>query len=100
MATTKDSSDKGKGLLQRFHAWKISEAKARFSELVREASQEPQRVTVEGKDSVMVISAEMFSAMLPATAQPNLHELLSQSPLADLDFDFETERSPVSDVVL
>lgn len=100
MATTIDTPEKGNGLLQRFHAWKLSDAKSRFSELVREASHEPQRITVEGKDSVMIISAEMFSKLLPATAQPNLYELLSQSPLADLDFDFEAERSPVRDVEL
>jgi prevent-host-death family protein len=100
MATTIDTPEKGKGLLQRFHAWKLSDAKARFSELVREASLEPQRITVEGKDSVMIISVEMFSRLLPATAQPNLYELLSQSPLAELDFDFEAERSPVRDVEL
>ena len=100
MATTINKPEKGKGLLQRFHAWKLSDAKARFSELVREASHEPQRVTVEGKDTVMIISAEMFFRLLPATAQPNLYELLSQSPLAELDFDFEAERSPVRDVEL
>ena len=100
MATTIDTPDKGTELLQRFHAWKLSEAKARFSELVREASQEPQRVTVEGKDSVMIVSVEMFSKLLPATEQPSLHELLSNSPLADLDFDFESARSPVRDVEL
>ena len=100
MAKPIDTPNKGKGLLQRFHAWKLSDAKARFSELVRKASDEPQRVTVEGKDTVMVISADMFSKLLPASAQPNLHELLSQSPLAELDFDFETERSPVREVEL
>ena len=100
MATTIDTPENGKGLLQRFRAWKLSDAKARFSELVREASREPQRVTVEGKDSVMIVSAEMLSRLLPATTQPNLHELLSQSPLAELDFNFEAERSPVRDVEL
>jgi antitoxin Phd len=100
MATTIDTPDKNNELLQRFHAWKLSDAKARFSELVREAASEPQRVTVEGKDSVMIVSTEMFSRLLPASLQPNLYELLSQSPLADLDFDFEAERSPVRDVEL
>jgi len=97
---TVDTPEKKGGLLQNFHVWKLSEAKARFSELVRKASLEPQRVTVEGKDAVMVVSVDVFAKLLPATAQPNLYELLSQSPLAHLDFDFEAERSAVRDVVL
>ena len=39
--------------------WKLEDAKARFSEVVRRARNEgPQHVTVRGKDSVVVISSE------------------------------------------
>jgi len=100
MAKTKNTAENEKGLLEHFHAWKLTDAKARFSELVREASVEPQRVTVEGKDAVMVVSVEMFSSLMPATAQTNLYELMSQSPLSELDFDFDAERSTVRDVEL
>jgi prevent-host-death family protein len=42
-------------------AWKLQDAKARFSELVRKArSGEPQHVTVHGKDAVIVADAERF----------------------------------------
>ena len=38
--------------------WKLEDAKARFSEVVRLArSQGPQRVTVRGQDAVVVLSA-------------------------------------------
>jgi prevent-host-death family protein len=41
--------------------WKLQHAKARFSELVRRArSGEPQRVTVHGKDAVIVADAERY----------------------------------------
>jgi antitoxin Phd len=41
--------------------WKLQDAKARFSELVRQArSGEPQHVTVHGKDAVIVADAERF----------------------------------------
>src|SRR6202049_415600 len=41
--------------------WLLQDAKARFSELVRRVRSEgPQRVTVRGRDEVVVISAEEF----------------------------------------
>src|SRR5258706_12924596 len=41
--------------------WLLQDAKARFSELVRRVRSEgPQRVTVHGRDEVVVISAEEF----------------------------------------
>jgi antitoxin (DNA-binding transcriptional repressor) of toxin-antitoxin stability system len=41
--------------------WKLQDAKARFSELVRKArSGEPQTVTVHGKDAVIVFDPERF----------------------------------------
>ena len=46
--------------------WKLEDAKARFSELVRQACAEgPQRVTVRGRDSVVVISADELQRLLP-----------------------------------
>lgn len=41
--------------------WKLQDAKARFSELVRKArGGTPQRVTVHGKDAVVVLDPEHF----------------------------------------
>ena len=41
--------------------WLLHDAKARFSELVRRVRSEgPQRVTVHGRDEVIVITAERF----------------------------------------
>jgi len=100
MSTTFESNGKNGALLHNFHAWKLGEAKAKFSELVREAQEKPQRVTVDGQDAVMIVSVEMFSSLLPPSEQPDLHDLLQQSPLADVDFDFESVRSPVRDVEL
>jgi prevent-host-death family protein len=39
--------------------WKLQDAKARFSEVVRRARTDgPQRVTVHGKDAVVIVAAE------------------------------------------
>jgi prevent-host-death family protein len=49
-------------------AWKLEDAKARFSEVVRRARTEgPQRVTVRGKGAVVVIAADALEKLLPAT---------------------------------
>jgi prevent-host-death family protein len=41
--------------------WKLQDAKARFSEVVRRArAGKPQRVTVHGKDAVVVVDPERF----------------------------------------
>ena len=46
--------------------WKLEDAKARFSELVRQACAEgPQRVTVRGRDAVVVIAADELQRLLP-----------------------------------
>ena len=82
-------------------AWKLQDAKAYFSQVVREAREQgPQRVTLHGKDAVVVLSAEDYACLAPAAAQPSLHALLSRSPLRDLDFEHGSVRSPVRDVEL
>jgi antitoxin Phd len=49
--------------------WKLQDAKARFSEVVRLArSQGPQRVSVRGKDAVVVISVEELERLMPAAS--------------------------------
>lgn len=82
-------------------AWKLQDAKAHFSQLVREAQQVgPQRVTLHGKDAVVILSSRDYARLAPAAEQPSLHALLSQSPLRDLDFEHESIRAPVRDVEL
>lgn len=50
--------------------WKLEDAKAQFSEVVRQARAEgPQIVTVRGRDPVVVITAEEFER-LQAARQP------------------------------
>lgn len=46
--------------------WKLEDAKARFSEVVRLARSEgPQRVTVRGRDAVVVVAAEEMARLRP-----------------------------------
>jgi antitoxin Phd len=88
--------------LSRYRDWQLHDAKAHFSDLVRRARAEgPQRITVYGEDTVVVVSAEEFAQMLvPSQRRRSLHALLSKSPLRELEFGEEGERSPVRDVGL
>ena len=79
--------------------WKLQDANAHFSRVVRQALElGPQRVTLHGKNAVVILAAEDYRRLAPAAAQPSLHALLSRSPLQDLDFELGGVCSPVRDV--
>lgn len=81
--------------------WKLEDAKARFSELVREArTRGPQRVTVYGRDAVVIVSTEEFDRLNARGEAPSLHGLLSNSPLRDLEFGETGVKWPVREVAL
>jgi prevent-host-death family protein len=74
-------------------AWKLEDAKARFSEVVRRARAEGrQRVTVRGKDAVVVIAAEALDRLLPsAKPRQNLVAFLQGVGIGDLDVTRERD---------
>ncbi len=81
--------------------WKLVEAKAKLSEIVRlAAAGQPQRITVHGKDAVVIVAADAFEAHRARERSASLHELLSQSPLSRMKFEAEGIRSPVREVEL
>jgi prevent-host-death family protein len=80
--------------------WKLQDAKARFSEVVRLAkSQGPQHVTVHGREEVVVISAEEFAALRGGKAKPQtgqaLIDALSDARFSGFSFERDSVRSPV-----
>lgn len=81
-------------------SWKLQDAKARFSELVRAAQAEgPQRVTVHGRDAVVVLSAEEYARLAgPPPRKMSLLEVMQACPYPDFEFAFPSERLPVRDV--
>jgi len=82
--------------------WKLEDAKARFSELVRQAREKgPQRVTVRGQDAVVVLSAAEYRRLAPAASKATLAALIGDSPFSRLDGFGETlvrEHAPVRDL--
>ena len=75
-------------------SWKLEDAKARFSQLVRLARTEgPQRVTHRGEDAVVVLAAEEFER-LSDTKIPrgSLIQFLQGSGLGDIEVTRDVDR--------
>ncbi len=73
--------------------WRLEEAKARFSEVVRRARTDgPQRVTVRGQDAVVVIAVEELARLLPpAMPQQPLVAFLQGLELGDVSVEREPD---------
>jgi antitoxin Phd len=79
--------------IRAYRGWKLEEAKARFSEVVRRAQSEgPQRVTVRGRDAVVVISAAELERLLPQIDRHPFIEFMESLYVEGLDLDRELDR--------
>ena len=78
-------------------AWKLAEAKNRFSEVVRLAlSGKPQRIE-RREDAVVVVDAKEFDRL--TGDRPDFIEFLSNGP--DLsELDVERDKTPMRDIEL
>ena len=73
--------------------WRLQDAKARFSELVRRVRSEgPQHVTVHGRDEVVVIAAEEFRRLKGDLTGEALIAAMQASPHREIDI--EPKRAP------
>lgn len=73
--------------------WKLEDAKARFSEVVRHAREEgPQRVSVRGHDAVVVMSVEEFERLVPNKPRPPFLQFMEGLHLEGLSLEREVDR--------
>jgi len=84
------------------HAWQIQTAKARFSEVFRLARTEgPQRITRQGKEGVVMISAEQYDGLTVKAHQPeSIVQFFRESPLAGVELDLERNKDRGRDIAL
>lgn len=81
--------------------WALQDAKARFSEVVRRAKAEgPQRITVHGREEVVVVSVEEYRRVKDQRTGQALVDVLQDSPLHDVTIDHESTYAPVRGVEL
>lgn len=79
--------------------WPLQDAKARFSELVRRVRSEgPQRVTVHGRDEVVVISAEEFRQLKGDLTGRSLIAAMEASPHREIEIEPRRTPTPVRKV--
>ena len=81
--------------------WRLQDAKARFSEVVRDAQQRgPQRVTRYGKDAVVIVGADEFDRLQRPVTGRDIVTALAASPLAEVKFDRLSIKSRVRNINL
>ena len=79
--------------------WRLQDAKARFSELVRRVRSEgPQHVTVHGRDEVVVMSAEEFRRLKGGETGAALIAAMQASPHRDIDLEPQRAPMPVREI--
>jgi antitoxin Phd len=81
------------------NSWQLQTAKARFSEVFRRAHSEgPQRITRQGKDSVVMLAEEHYAQLVGKSHQPkSLVQFFRQSPLVGVDLDLVRDSDPGRD---
>ncbi|MFN0062204.1 MAG: type II toxin-antitoxin system Phd/YefM family antitoxin [Myxococcaceae bacterium] len=79
--------------------WALQDAKARFSELVRIVRKMgPQRVTVHGRDEIVLISIEEFRRLKGESTGSVLVKAMQASPHREVSLQPERERMPVREI--
>ena len=78
-------------------SWQVQEAKARFSELVRDAAESgPQTITVRGRRAAVVLSADDYDRL--KRPQPSMAEFLRGSARVAVELDIERDKSLPRDI--
>lgn len=81
--------------------WRLQDAKARFSELVRMAhSDGPQHVTLHGRDAVVVVDADEFNRLKGTRTGELLVQALQASPHRRIEIEPRRSAMPVRTVEL
>jgi prevent-host-death family protein len=98
---TKSAKTRRRSIALRPGYWLLQDAKAKFSELVRRVRSEgPQRVTVHGRDEVVIVSAEEFRRLQGDRSGQALVDAFRASPHRDIDIEPGRTPMPVRDAGL
>ena len=82
-------------------AWRLQDAKARFSELVRLARSEgPQHVMRHGREAVVVVDADEFRRMQGQRFGQLLVDAIASSPHRAIEIEPARSAMPVRDQAL
>jgi antitoxin Phd len=79
-------------LLPRMDSWKLEDAKARLSEVVRRLSDGPQLVTVRGKEAAVILAPQDYRRLVAEPGAVPLTDFLETLDLGGIDFKRELDR--------
>ena len=71
--------------------WQLQEAKAMFSKLVQSAKNQPQIITVHGKETAVVLSMESYQKL--TSHKESFVNFMEQSPLSAVEFELQKRSS-------
>lgn len=82
-------------------SWRLQDAKAKFSELVRRAKTDgPQHVTLHGREEVVVIAADEFHRLAGDRSGQALIDAMQAAPHRRTSLEVSRTRLPVRDIAL
>lgn len=73
------------------HIWPLQEAKAKLSEVVKLCGQEPQIISLRGKEEVIMLSMSDYERMIQSKG--DFVTFMRNSPFVGLDIDFTRDKS-------
>jgi len=74
------------------HQWALQDAKAKFSEMVRDAQADgPQEITLRGEPVAVVLSSEEYRRLI--SPRKRFVDLIRTSPLMGTDIELEREQT-------
>lgn len=78
--------------------WQLQEAKAKLTQLIKQAKNEPQIISRHGVNETVVISIEKYEQLIGK--KENLVSFLKKSPLANTDLEIARDKSGTREVDL
>lgn len=80
------------------HVWQLQEAKAKLTQLIKEAKLEPQIISKHGVNETVVISMEKYKELIGKTE--DLVSFFRNSPLYGIDLDLKRDQSAIREIDL
>lgn len=78
------------------HVWQLQEAKAKLTQLIKEAKREPQIISRHGVNEMIVISIEQYEALVGK--KETLASFLKNSPLYGVDWEPKRDSSGMRNI--
>lgn len=72
-------------------SWALQDAKAHFSEVVKNAKVKPQFITVRGEPAVVILSEKIYQSLV--APKKSLVDFFRKSPLMGLNLNLTRDKS-------